>query len=169
MAQLLSICSESGDLAEGPNFQLHVSTEDRPGRVFCTITPAILCYAVGIYTGPGVPCRYQVMRRCSVTPSVAAGPGVPCRYQVLCQYRDCSTPSVPASSTQQASGLLLKPGGTPLRRRYRPWSTLQRYQVLCEIPGRESLVWQAAARERDQLCCMSDEAEARKIVRTRRA
>ena len=132
---MLSICSERGDLAEGPNFQLHVSTEDRPGRVFCTITPAILCYAVGIYTGPGVPCRYQVMRRCSVTPSVAAGPGVPCRYQVLCQYRDCSTPSVPASSTQQASGLLLKPGGTPLRRRYRPWSTLQRYQVLCEIPA----------------------------------
>ena len=26
-----------------------------------------------------------------------------------------------------------------------------------------------AAAERDQLCCMSDEAEARKIVRTRRA
>ena len=83
---------------QGPNFQLHVSTDDRPGRVFCTITPAILCYAVGIYTGPGVPCRYLGFVPISgLLHAVGTGLEYPAGIRFAAKTRrDSFTPSVPA-------------------------------------------------------------------------
>ena len=65
-------------------------------------------------------------RRCSVSLEYPAGTRFCAKTPLLRRH---------TASTLQVSGLLLKPGGTPLRRRFRPWSTLQRYQVLCEIPA----------------------------------
>ena len=169
---MLSICSERGDLAdesprpEFPTPRLDGRSArsrvlyDNPGdtllrrryiyRPWSTLqVPAVLCYAVGscrswstlqapgcvpisgllhaVGTGLEYPRFAAKTRRDSFTPSVPAleypaeVPGV-VRNPGGTLLRRRYRPRVPC---RYISGLLLKPGGTPLRRRYRPWSTLQ--------------------------------------------
>ena len=156
MAQLLSICSERGDLAEGPNFQLQRLDGrsarsrvlyDNPGdtllrrryiyRPWSTLQvpgyAAVLCYAGRPWSILQVPGFVPIS---GLLHAVGTGLEYPAGIRFAAKTRrDSFTPSVPALEyPAEVPGVVRNSGGTPLRRRFRPRVPC-RCQVMCEIPA----------------------------------
>ena len=198
MAQLLSICSERGDLAdesprpEFPTPRLDGRSArsrvlyDNPGdtllrrryiyRPWSTLqVPAVLCYAVGS-------CRsWSTLQARGFVPisgllhAVGTGLEYPAGIRFAAKTRrDSFTPSVPALEyPAEVPGVVRNPGGTLLRRRYR---TLQVHIRFTAKTRRDSftpsLEYPAGARfcAKTRRCSVSLEypAGARFCAKTRR-